>query len=47
MNSTLNFKHRSRIIEATDICKRTLAIEFELDWSVGLGATLGDDHTEN
>ena len=24
------------------ICKGTLAIEFERDWSVGLGATLGD-----
>ena len=25
-----------------DICKGTLDIEFERDWSVGLGATLGD-----
>ena len=25
-----------------DICKRTLDIEYERDWSVGLGATLGD-----
>ena len=24
----------------------TLDIEFERDWSVGLGATLGDGHTE-
>ena len=26
---------------AGDNCKRTLNIEFEQDWSVGLGATLG------
>ena len=25
-----------------DNCKRTLNIEFEQDWSVGLSATLGD-----
>ena len=25
---------------------RTLDIEFERDWSVGLGAPLGDDHIE-
>ena len=28
---------------AGDNCKRTLNIEFEQDWSVGLGATLGAD----
>ena len=27
---------------ARDICKGTLDIEFERDWSVGLGAKLGD-----
>ena len=27
---------------AGDNCKTTLNIEFELDWSDGLGATLGD-----
>ena len=27
---------------ARDNCKRTLYIKFEQDWSVGLGATLGD-----
>ena len=27
-----------------DIYKRTLDIEFEQDWSVGLGATLGDGY---
>ena len=30
-----------------NICKRTLYKGFERDWSVGLGATLGDSHTEN
>ena len=28
--------------QAGDICKGTPDIEFEQDWSVGLGATLGD-----
>ena len=32
-----NWKKRAR-----DICKGTLYIEFERDWSAGLGATLGD-----
>ena len=27
---------------ATDNCKTALNIEFEQDWSAGLGATLGD-----
>ena len=29
-----------------DICERTLDIEIAWDWSVGLGAPLGDGHTE-
>ena len=33
---------RKRKIRARDICKGTSDIEFELDWSVGLGAILGD-----
>ena len=33
---------RNRKNRAGDICKRTLYIECERDWSVGLGATLGD-----
>ena len=28
---------------AIDICKGTLDIEFERDWSFGLGTTLGDE----
>ena len=28
--------------QAGDICKGTPDIEFEQNWSVGLGATLGD-----
>ena len=31
---------------AGDICKSALNIEFEQDWSVGLGATLGDGRTD-
>ena len=34
--------HRKRKKKRRDICKGTLDIEFERDWSVGLGATLGD-----
>ena len=30
-----------------NICKRTLDKGFERDCSVGLGAMLGDGHTEN
>ena len=30
-----------------NICKRTLDKGFERDWSPGLGAMLGDGHTEN
>ena len=29
-----------------DICKGTLDIEFQRDWSFGLGATLGVIHTD-
>ena len=29
---------------AADNCKTTLNIEFEQDWSVGLGVTLGDGY---
>ena len=36
---------RKRKKRARDICKGTLDIEFELDWSFGLGATLGDGQT--
>ena len=31
---------------AGDIYKRTLNIEFELDWSIGLGSTIGDGQTD-
>ena len=34
---------RKRKKRARDICKGTLDIEFERDWSVGLGATLGNE----
>ena len=30
-----------------DTCKRTLDKGFQRDWSAGLGAMLGDGHTEN
>ena len=33
---------RKRKKRARDICKGTLDIEFKRDWSVGLGATIGD-----
>ena len=33
---------RKRKKRARNICKGTLDIECECDWSVGLGATLGD-----
>ena len=43
MRTTLNFRGRGKTKKAArDIYKRTLDIEFEQDWSVGLGATLGD-----
>ena len=48
MWTTLNFGvTRKRKEQAEDICKRTLHVEFERDWSVGLGAMLGDGHTDN
>ena len=41
---TLNFEGRSKTEkkEARDICKGTLDIDYERDWSVGWIATLGD-----
>ena len=43
LNFSLNFEGRSKTKKrARDICKGTLDIEFERDWSFGLGATLGD-----
>ena len=49
MWTTLNFEGRSKTKKknkkerARDICKGTLDIEFEQDWSVILGAMLGDE----
>ena len=44
--TTLNFEGRSKTKnkkrETGNIGKGTPDIEFQLDWSVGLGATLGD-----
>ena len=43
MWTTLNFDGRSKTKKRPrDICKGTVDIEFERDWSVGLDATLGD-----
>ena len=43
MRTTFNFEGRSKTKKrARDICKGTLDVEFGRDWSVGLGATLGD-----
>ena len=43
MWTTLNFGvTRKRKEQAEDICKGTPDIEFEQDWSVGLGAILAD-----
>ena len=43
MWTTLNFRGRSKTKKwAKDICRGTLDIESERDWSVGLGAALGD-----
>ena len=40
---TLNFEGRSKTKElAGDICKGTLDIECERDWSLSLSATLGN-----
>ena len=47
MWTTLIFRGRRKTKkkkEAGDICKGTTDIEFEQDWSVGLGAMLGDGH---
>ena len=44
MWTTLNFEGRPKAKKrARDICKGTLDIECEKDWSVGLGATLDDE----
>ena len=41
MCTTLNFEGRPKTKKRTgDICKETLDIECERDWSVGLGTTL-------
>ena len=42
MWTTVNFEGRSKKKTARDICSGALDIEYERDWSVGLGATLGD-----
>ena len=43
MSTTINFRGREiNKKKARDICKRTPDIEFEQDWLVGLGTTLGD-----
>ena len=43
MWTTLNFGGSSKTeTQAEDICKGTPNIEFEQDWSVGLGAVLAD-----
>ena len=43
MWTTLNFEGRLKTKKwAKDICKETPDIEFEQDWSVGLGAVLVD-----
>ena len=43
MWTTLNFQGRLKTKKrAGDICKGTADVEFEEDWSVGLGAMLGD-----
>ena len=43
MWTTLNFDGRSKMKQrARDICKGTLDIEFERDWSFSLGTALGD-----
>ena len=48
MLNTINFncKSKMKLERNGDICKGTLDIEFELDWSFGLGGTLGDIHTD-
>ena len=39
---TLNIEGRSKEKETGNICKGTPDVEFEQDWSVGLGAILAD-----
>ena len=49
MLTTLNFNGKSKIkIKITEwrYLQGTVDIEFERDWSVGLGATLGDINTD-
>ena len=47
MLTTLNFKGTSETKKwAIDICKGTLDIEFERDWSIGLGSTTRDGQTD-
>ena len=44
MWTTLNFEGRSKTKKrARDICKGTLDIEWERDWSFCLDSTLGDE----
>ena len=44
MWTTINFGGRTKTKKyAQDICRGTLDIECERDWSVGLGVTLGDE----
>ena len=43
MWTTLNFRVRAKTkTKVRDICERTLDIDFERDWWVGLGPALGD-----
>ena len=43
MWTTLNFRVRMKTKKTVrDICERTLDIDFERDWGVGLGPALGD-----
>ena len=47
MSTNLNFRGRGKTKKtARDIYKRTLDIEFERDWSIGLGTTIGDGQTD-
>ena len=44
--TTLNFRGGGKLRKtARDIYKRILDIEFERDWSIGLGSAIGDGHT--
>ena len=47
MWTTLNFRGRGKTKKTDrDIYMRTLYIKFERDWSIGLGSTFGDSHTD-